>query len=235
MAMPGLAEETEEVMAFDRPASRPRLTPSAAERHSRRVRKLRLVVPAAAAALLATYVVNATPPEVDREFLRQFAGVEASGREMLLDKPRYLGDGLDGVPFEVSAATARRNPLLPEVIRFDRPVALRDTGSGRQVRVTAESGVLDTETKLVALDRAVELVHGIGGQAFVLNTESAEIDMETQTVRSKASVRGRSETGDVEADRLTVYEADGRAILEGNARLVFEPAKARAAKTGLRD
>ncbi|MBB4659351.1 LPS export ABC transporter periplasmic protein LptC [Parvularcula dongshanensis] len=202
-----------------------RLTPKAAQRHSRLVRNLRLVVPALAAALVVTYALSATPPEVDREFLRQFSDIEASSTEMRLDKPRYVGEDLEGNPFEVSAQAARRNPNTPDLIRLDNPEALRNAGTGDQIHLRAANGALDTQGKTVDLDTDVTLVQGIGGRAFELQTDKARIDLEGRTVTSGAPVKGRSQSGDVEADSLTVYEDEGRAVLEGNVRLHFDPSK----------
>lgn len=217
-------------------AAERRLTPEAAQRHSKVVRSLRLAVPTMAAGLIATYAMSATPGQVDREFLRQFSDIEASSTEMRLERPRYVGEDTSGVPFSVSAIAAKRNPNTPDVIRLENPEALRGGGEGGQLFLQARGGVLDTVGKTVDLEDDVRLVQGIGGQAFTLTTDAARIDLGGRTVRSDVGVRGSSDGGDVAADSLTVYEDEGRAVLEGNVKLRFEPKpKDAAAETGLRD
>jgi len=208
-------------------AARRRLTPRAAIRHSRLVRNLRLAVPAAATGLILTYAVSATPPEVDQEFLRQFSDIEATGSEMRLDRPRYVGEDTGGIPFEVSAFAARRNPNAPDIIRLENPEALRNGGSNDQLRVRALSGTLDTQGKTVDLNDDVQLEQGVGSDTFVLRTDAARIDIDGRTVRSETGVRGTGRAGDVEADTLTVYEDEERAVFEGNVKFRFEPAKMR--------
>lgn len=202
---------------------RRRLTPAAAERHSQIVRALRLVVPAIGTGVLATYAVNAAPSEVDRDFLRQFSDLSATSEEMVLDRPRYLGQTLEGDAFEVSALRARRDPNAPDLLRFENPEALRDGGTARELRLRAAGGTLDTEANVVEFDRDVELVQGIGGQDYTLRTDAARVDLDERVVSTQTGVRGRSARGSVEADRLTVYQDEGRAVLEGGVRLRFEP------------
>lgn len=216
-------------------AARRRLTPAAAQRHTVLVRNLRLAVPAAAAALVVTYALSATPPEVDMEFLRQFDGVEATSSEMRLERPRYVGQDRGGVPFEVSAYAARRNPDDPDVVRLENPEALRDGAAGEGTRVRALNGRLDTANKIVDLDGDVRLVQGRGANAFTLDTDDARIDLDGRTITSGGAVRGRGERGELEADGATVYEDEERVVLEGNVKLRFEPSGGEKAAQGLRD
>lgn len=206
-------------------ATRPRrrLTPAAAERHSQIVRVLRLVVPAVGTGVLATYAVNAAPSDVDADFLRQFSDLSAASEALVLDRPRYLGQTLEGDAFEVSALRARRDPDAPDLLRFESPEALREGGTANELRLRAAGGTLDTEANVATFDRDVELVQGIGGQDYRLETDAARLDIDERVVSTQTGVRGRSERGTVEADRLTVYQDEGRAVLEGGVRLRFEP------------
>lgn len=204
-------------------AARRRLTPQAAQRHTVLVRNLRLAVPAAAAALIVTYAVSATPPEVDMDFLRQFDGVEATSAEMRLERPRYVGQDQGGLPFEVSAYAAKRNPDDPDVVRLENPEALRAGAGGEGTRVRSRNGRLDTANKIVDLDGDVQLVRGRGANAFTLDTDNARIDIDRRTITSGGAVRGTGERGDLEADGATVYEDEERVVLEGNVKLRFEP------------
>ena len=203
---------------------RRRLTPAAADRHTQIVRALRLVVPAIGTGVLATYAVNAAPSEVDAEFLRQFSDISAQSEEMVLDRPRYLGQTLEGDAFEVSALRARRDPNAPDLLRFENPEALRGGGADG-LRLRAAGGTLNTEENVALFDRDVELVQGIGGLDYTLETEAARLDIDKRVVSTQTGVRGRSEQGTVEAERLTVYQDEGRAVLEGGVRLRFEPSK----------
>ena len=212
--------------------ARRRLTPAGADAHSQAVRRLRIVVPTVAVALLAAYGVSAAPTAVDTEFLRQFSDSGVAGREMVLDRPRYVGQSGDGRAFEVSAQAARRNPDAPNLVRFDNPEARRDGDTQKGLSVRAASGTYDSDAKLFDLDRDVSLVQGIGGQDFTLRTDAARLDVENRTISSSSRVRGVSDSGEVEADSLEVYEDEGRVVLEGNVRLRFDPTKAPSRSAG---
>ena len=202
-----------------------RLTPEAAERHTKLVRTLRLAVPAAACVLLITYALNAAPPSVDTDFLRQFSDAEAPGRDLVLERPRYRAETEGGSPFEVSAQAARRNPDEGNIIRFDNPEAYRGEGREGPARLRARAGTLDTETNLFE-GEDVRLVQNIGGQDFTLRTDRAEVDIDGKTIRSKAAVSGEGEAGALEADGLTLSEDGSKVRLEGRVRARFEPSKA---------
>lgn len=202
-----------------------RLTAIAADRHSQRVRLLRLLVPACGAALLATYALSATPPTVDLTFEENFRGMDAedAAQSLRLNRPRYAGSDLSGLPFQVSANSATRTPEEEDIYDLDNPRALRTVeGSDdttEEVTVTAERGQLDTKNKRVNLRDDVALQTALGGSPFVINTEAAQVDLETNVVRSQAAVRGEGDAGTVAADTATAYQSEDRVVLEGNVRI----------------
>ncbi len=198
-----------------------RLSPLQAIAHSRRVRHLRLITPAAAAALLATYAISATPPTVDPKFALQFSQANVESTSMRLDRPRYLGEDLSGRPFEVAARYADRDPGVPGLVALENPQAFRGIDETENVRVRARSGLMNTDEKRLDLSDDVVMEHEIGGSTFVLNTDAAELDLNANTVHSNVGVSGAGEKGRVKADRATAYQDEGRLVLEGNVRLRF--------------
>lgn len=205
-----------------------RLTPAAARRHSRNVRHLRLIVPAIGAGLLATYAFSASPAAVDVGFLRNFTQTDVESSDMRLDRPRYAGEDLRGLPFEVSAKSAERDPNAPGLIDLENPEALRSVeqkDGTDAVTVSARSGLLNTEEKHVDLTDNVRMVHSLGGAPIVFTTDAAQVDLDANTVTSTAGVTGEGDQGRLEADAVTVYQGEGRAVLEGNVRLRLEPKK----------
>lgn len=201
-----------------------RTSPAKAYRHSSRVRRLRLIVPAAAAGIIATYVLSATPPQIDRAFLEQFAEVDAESKTLRLSRPRHLGYDLEGNAFEVAALAAERRTDVPRLIDLENPQAFRGIDRDEDVAARALRGQMDTEANRLNLADDVQLDHRIGGQAFTLMTDAAEVDFEGQTVSTSTAVTGQGDRGTLAADSMTSYQEDGRVVLEGNVRLRFLPA-----------
>ena len=76
---------------------------------------------------------------------------------------------------------------------------------------------------------------GLGGTAFVLKTDAAEVDLKSQTVTSSVGVVGAGERGTVAADAMTAYQDSGVVVLEGNVKMRLNPAvKSATEAAGLR-
>jgi LPS export ABC transporter protein LptC len=194
-------------------------------RHSSRVRHLRLITPALAVGLLLTYALSATPPRVDHEFLAQFSGIETTedGEGVRLSRPRYAGEDLEGRPFEVAAQSARRGQSDEDPLALDRPEARRVKPDGRTSVLRAKDGTYDQTAQLVDLIGDVELEQSGGGGSFVLRTDKAKADLESQVVTSSTEVTGESERGTLRADRGTIYQNEDRVVLEGGVRMTLKP------------
>ncbi|MEM9233512.1 MAG: LPS export ABC transporter periplasmic protein LptC [Pseudomonadota bacterium] len=173
--------------------------------------------------MLATYAFSATPPSVDRSFLRDFANIDTDADNMRLNRPRHVGYDLEGNPFEVAASTASRNPETPGRIALENPEAFRGLGDDEDVKVRALRGLMDTDAKRLDLSNNVQLDHRIGGSDFTLSTDAAEVDFENKTITSAAGVSGSGDSGTVAADSVTVYQDEGRAVFEGNVQFQIAP------------
>ncbi|NNU15987.1 LPS export ABC transporter periplasmic protein LptC [Parvularcula sp. ZS-1/3] len=194
--------------------------------HTALVRHLRLAVPALAVGLVITYAMSATPPRIDREFLNQFSTIEETeGEDVRLASPRYAGEDLDGMPFEMAATTARRSVDNPDRIGLDMPEARRVRQDGQATLVRAKDGLYDQAGRTVDLSNGVELEQQGDNGTFLLETDAAELDLETQTVTSVTEVRGTGQSGTVRADRGTFFQSEDRIVLEGDVKITLDPQK----------
>lgn len=202
---------------------RRRLSPKSVAGHSKLVKRLRLIVPALGAGVIITYALSATPPTIDRQFLREFENIDPNEEALRLNHPRHVGYDLEGRPFEIAASVATRDPNRPELVSLENPEALRGLDDQESVKVRALRGQMNTATRSLNLTERVELDHQLGGSTITLNTEAAEVDFENNIITSVAGVSGAGESGTVDADKMTVYQEEGRAVLEGNVRLQLTP------------
>lgn len=204
------------------------MTSRAARRHSRTVRQMRLIVPASGVALLATYVMSATPPRIDYQFAQEFSQRDIDGATLRLDQPRYVGEDKAGRNFAVAAAAAERDPNAPALIDLEMPEALRSvaTSDGEvPVGVRADVGQLNTDQNTIDLSENVELRHAAGADAMVLRTDEAKVDLRTNVVTATSRITGESAQGTVAADAGTAYQNEGRVVLEGNVNIRLNPKK----------
>ena len=134
-----------------------------------------------------------------------------------------MGDDLEGQPFEVGASVASRNPDTPGLIALENPQAYRQLGGDEDVQVKALRGMMDTDSKRLDLNDQVQLDHVVGGSAFTINTDAAEVDFENKTITSVAGVSGHGDRGTVDADTVKVYQDEGRAVFEGNVKFQIVP------------
>ncbi|MEM9837949.1 MAG: LPS export ABC transporter periplasmic protein LptC [Pseudomonadota bacterium] len=192
-------------------------------RHSVLVRQLRLAVPALAAGLAMTYAFSASPPRVDPEFAKQFSGLDADAEGLKLASPRYSGEDLSGKPFEVAAATATRAGGDPDKMDLENPQARRISETGAVMTVRADDGLYDQDAQVMDLSSNVEMAQGSGEGTFILNTEAATMNLDSQVLQSNAEVTGAGEQGTLRADRGTLYQNEDRLVLEGGVKIILAP------------
>lgn len=192
-------------------------------RHTALVRHLRLAIPALAVGLVITYALSATPPRVDREFIDQFAAIEETDDGVRLAKPRYAGEDLEGQPFEIAANSAVRSGDNDERVGLELPEARRVRPDGQATLVRAKDGLYDQTAKRVDLSNEVEFEQQGSGGSFILRTDAATMDLDSQVVSSETEVRGEGQGGKLRADRGTLYQNEDRIVLEGGVKISLEP------------
>ena len=189
------------------------------------VRQLRLIVPALAVGLMITYALSATPPQIDRAFAEQFAGIEADEDGVKLTTPRYSGEDLQGQPFEMEAVTATRPHNNPDLVDLVSPEARRVRADGQESVVRSRDGQYDEVARVLDLRDEVELEQRTAGGDFIFLTEQALMDVDSQVVTTASEVRGSGDGGTIDAGRATFYQNEDRFVLEGGVKIRLEPTK----------
>lgn len=181
-----------------------------ARRHSRFVRLMRYVLPAAAFLVLAgvfvpMIVVPRLPLGID------LSGVSFNGREVTMTKPHLTGRGNKGQSYEVRAERAVQDVAENRVLELFEVAGRIVEASGRATTLAAEYGRYDNETKLLRLERQIVLRMDGGYEAHL---ETAEIDV----------AGGHVTTGDPVRVELTnmVLNADTMSIADSGRHLVFD-------------
>ena len=214
--------------------SRPRITGAQAAARSKLVRRLRIVLPLLAVALIVVLMTTTRERGAEDVFLDEFANLDARPEELRMANPTFAGVDNSGRPFEVTAEAALQAPNAQEVVELVRPRAITK-GVDADTRVTAARGVFQSEKNELELSDGVTLEHAIGGEIYTLRTPAAKVALEEETVQSTSGVEGDSAAGTLKADRMQAYNSEGRVVFEGNVSMRIYPSKAKQAKASTSD
>ncbi|MGV6800890.1 MAG: LPS export ABC transporter periplasmic protein LptC [bacterium] len=180
--------------------------------HSRYVKFMRFILPGLALGLFLSYAVFASPQRIDTAFEKQFANLDVATNDLRMESPSFKGRDSEGDPYEIVAGAAIQDPDDPDFITLDSPYAIKAKDAEEQLQVTANSGIYSTLDRTIDLTDNVELLKGIIGDEYILNTDQAIVSLDDSVVRSTVQVTGRGENGTITAKGMTAYEDEGRVI-----------------------
>lgn len=185
-----------------------------AERHRRRVRRLRIALPLVAAGVVAAVFVSLV---VNRRPENHIAGAGTPAIEMTA--PVLRGTAENGKPYEVAASEA--------VQTHDGMVALKDV-TGRMelddgvVTLVAKSGRVAPEAGKAWV---TEGVHIKLDDVYTFDTERAEADMKAGIVTGDAKVRVTGPMGTIDAAGFRIEKSVKRVTFTGGVTSVLNPEK----------
>ena len=207
-----------------RPRLGPRLGPHLGGRYSRRVDRLRFLLPAIALFLLA--VVMAWPwlsggyHGLIVPVLKNAA--HGDNEVMRMAKPRYVGQTKASDAYEVTASSAFLDPRDPDRIHLDQLNAVVEQAGDEPVNLRADQGVYLRERDLLELDGDLELTFGDG---YRFTTESARVDLGRGFVAGDEPVAGEGPVGSLAADGFDIEDGGKKLRFEGRVRVTIEPAE----------
>jgi len=213
------AAEDPSSAAFRDWGARRRDTQVQAAAHSRRVRRLRLALPAMAGLLLVGFIAAATLRSVDRSFLLRFQGLTRDGEGLRMVNPSFSGLDSDGRAFLVTADAAEQDEVRDDRVDLIRPLAQAAIDTPQQATVTSEKGVFFNDEKLLNLTGDVVMLYG---GDYVFRTEKASVSFDDKRMYGDAPIEGEGPLGAVKAERFEAFEDGGRLIFRGNVRMRVE-------------
>lgn len=190
------------------------------DRYSRRVRLLKIVLPAAALALLLAVFL------FPRTFLTGRIGLDGvrfdPAQGLRLERPRFSGATEDGRPFTIAADWALPDAPDPAHVTLGPVTGEIALDEGRQLRLEAAGGYFRPKDERVALDGGVAITTSDG---YRLTVEAAEVDLAAQTLNARGPVSGRGSLGAITSDslRATRTAAGNYLWFEGRVRVIVIP------------
>ena len=176
---------------------------------------LKVVLPAAAAALGLTFLVLPLTASEEFSFLLSKDQVGSARERLLVERAVYRGEDSRGQRFMISAARAvQRNSATPvvELSGISAELAAKDGPS----RAVADAGRYDMKREQIAMIGPVRFSAADGTR---LETRDVTVDLASRTLASGGAVDGRVPLGSFRAGRLRA-DVRGRVVtLDGGASL----------------
>lgn len=199
----------------------------AARRHSRLVRRLRLLLPAAGLLTLAAFVAAArivVPEGLDLSVAR----TTVTRNAIIMEGPKLSGFDKASREYTVTAERATQLLSAPDEVRLDAVRAeIRLAGQG-SATVTAAAGDYDNGRATLKLHGGIALVSADG---YALDMADADIDLKGGTLVTANPVKVVYRDSETRGDRLSVREGGAVIVLESGVRTVLMPPKRPAAAT----
>ena len=198
-----------------------------AERHSRRVRRLKILLPTAAVAIAAAFIGNSyvlVPAKVDVDL----EGAAISEGKLVMANPKLEGFTAGNRPYSMTAVRATQDFDTQGIVDLEGISARMPVEAGNWAELSAETGVYDREANTIELNTNVTVKTTDG---MVARLETAFLDIDAGTLKSGKPVDIRMKGAAVTADSMTVLENGKVVVFDRRVRMNIEPGHVQSAQS----
>jgi lipopolysaccharide export system protein LptC len=191
-----------------------------ARRHSRYVRLLRIVLPAAIA-IVGVVVAAATwlnPLSLLRELPVEFGNLVVSGTKITMEAPRLAGYTRDSRAYEVSARAAAQDITKPDMVELREIRAKIDMQDKSVMEMVAATGVYNSKSEMLTLGQNIVLSSSTGFQGKL---SEAVVDIRKGNIVSKKPVEVVMLQGTLKANDLEVIDAGDLVRFGGGINMIL--------------
>lgn len=173
----------------------------AAARHSRRVRWLRVGLPAIAVfgCVVLALVSWFNPLRMLTKLPISLGDVIVSGTKIKMENPKLSGFTRDSRRYDVTAGAASQDVTRPGVIELHDINALLEMQDKATMRLVAQNGLFDTKKERLTLDSNIVVTSSGGYEGYF---DEAVIDTKNGNVVSEKPVRLKMLNGTVKGNRF---------------------------------
>lgn len=174
----------------------------AAQRHSARVRMLKILLPtvsfvAVVAFVAYFYIVPRLPANFGA------ASIDVSNNAIVMQDPHVSGYLSGGRSYELKADRAEQSLANTKVVTLHNIGATIGMGKGETARIKAEAGTYYSDAERIVLDKQIsfDTTTGIEG-----TLENADIDLKSGTMTSNKPLAFRSQGSEIRANGVSVHD-----------------------------
>ena len=192
---------------------------TAARRHSRLVRRLRVLLPVTGVAIVVGLAVASRigfPAGLDLAAAR----LSVTRNSIIMDNPNITGFDDDKREYTVSADRAVQPILNPQKVRLEAISAKVTVADQGTATITAESGDYDNTKGTLVLNGAIAMN---SSQGYVLGMTGADIDLKAGTMSSRSPVSVGYQDSSTTGNSLSVTEGGNLIVLDGGVRTTLMP------------
>lgn len=177
-----------------------------AMRHSRRVRVLRLAIPAGILAVVAFGILagRLNPLQMLTALPVDFSGLVVSGTKITMQAPRIAGFTKDSRPYELTARAAAQDITHPDAIELQGLHGKSEMQDKSVFEMTADSGVYDSKAEVLTLRQNIVMKSTSGFEVYL---SEAVVDIHSSNVVSEKPVEVRMQQGVINANRMEVVDS----------------------------
>jgi lipopolysaccharide export system protein LptC len=208
----------DQLLAYPALSAERRRAFAVAARHSRRVRRLRVALPAAGLVLALLVIGWSVVTRI--EIGLAIGDLRLTAEGLAMDAPRLSGSDGKGRTYEVTAASAVQDLANPKVIRLSGIAAHVRQADGSTADFAAASGVYDAGAQTLVLQEHITIRASDGSAADLTR---AEIDLATGEVTSDAPVAFSSSLGSIEAEQMEVGDKGKSVTFGGGVKMTVNP------------
>jgi lipopolysaccharide export system protein LptC len=190
------------------------------KRHTAHVRKMRLILPIAALAVVAILFAWTGQDKPVAPIPREQISPQTISQNELVN-PKFQSEDAHSQPYTITADKATQNSEDMNKVFLQKPVADMTLKSGGWVSLKANDGVYLQGERHLDLDGQVEIHHDSG---YELHTERMNIDVEKQIITSDLPVTGHGPSADITATGLSADQKENTVIFKGPAKLILRKA-----------
>ncbi len=192
----------------------------AAQRHSRLVRALKIVLPTVAVAGILLFWASAHFIPSDLAGLISNAGIDLKSNSVVMNAPHISGFEGTKRAYEVKAARAIQSLDDPKVLTFEQINARIGLDNAGTATVDAGTGIYNGN------DNTLELKNGISIQTttgYAATIREAAVDLAKGSLRSSAPVEISAKEGTLHANSIDVTDRGKSVVFGGGVSVTFMP------------
>jgi len=190
-----------------------------AERHSRRVRRLKIILPVVSILggigfLLWPYL---TLPSIDG---LSADGAAVSDGKLVMANPKLDGYTKDNLPYSMTAARATQDLTDTSKIVLEEIDARVPISADNSANILAAKGTYDRENNTLSIDSAIRISTSDGMTA---EFQSADVDMASGAMKTPDPVKITMNRTEIEAESMNVTDNGKVMIFERRVRVNISP------------